>query len=116
MYDLTTVRPATQHCDNLHSGAPAREGVTSNHSMRLPTDLPKFRGNGDIPDIFIETLGNSLLAHDIDPSRWTSALLLACSEQVDAAWVRENLLNVPWEGATERFLCRFRDPLHIHRL
>ena len=69
MYDLTTVRPATQHCDNLHGGAPACEGVTSNHSMRLPTDLPKFRGNGDNPDIFIETLGKSLLAHDVDPSR-----------------------------------------------
>ena len=100
----------------MHGGAPAREGVTSNHSMRLPKDLPKFRRNGDNPDISIETLGNSLLAHDVDPSRWTSALLLACSEKVDAAWVRENLLNVPWEGATERFLCRFRDPLHIHRL
>ena len=93
MYDVNS-RTAVPPAPPGLAFATVRDSA-ANFSTRIPTDLPKFRGNGDNPDVFIESLGNSLLAHDVDSSRWTSALLLSCTEQVDAAWVRDNLLSTP---------------------
>ena len=81
MYDVTPPTRATPQTTALLGSAPAVNGAANVSSgTRIPTDLPKFRSNGDNPDSFIESMGNSLLAHDVDHSRWTSALLLACTE------------------------------------
>ena len=46
-------------------------------STRLPAGLPTFRGMGITDaDSFIESIYNNLLAHGVDPSRLTAALLL----------------------------------------
>ena len=60
----------------------------------------------------MEVLINTLVAHDVDQSRWKSALLIGCGQVSDAAWVRKNLLSFPWEEAIEMFLRRCRNPLY----
>ena len=67
-------------------------------------------------DEFVESLANHLLADAIDTSRWPHALLKSCAQTSDAAWVKENLLNLSWEDAKDLFLGRYRDPLRLQRL
>ena len=57
-----------------------------------------------------------MIAHYVDESRWTSALLVCCSSSSDAAWVKETLLPLPWSVASLQFIERFRDTLQLHRL
>ena len=114
MYDTSVRVVPRQNVASL--GAQPQDGGNTYHYARLPSDLPKFRGSGSNADAFIESLSNSLLAHGVGISRWTSALRLSCMEQVDAAWVRENVHDKPWAEASQSFLFRFRDPLYLHCL
>ena len=77
MYD-TSVRVALRPNVAGLGAQPQDVGNSFNYSAHLPSDLPKFRGSGCNADVFIESLGNSLLAHGVNISRWTSALLRCC--------------------------------------
>eukprot|EP00697_Spironema_sp_BW2_P013001 gnl/Spiro4/29725_TR14599_c0_g1_i1.p1 gnl/Spiro4/29725_TR14599_c0_g1~~gnl/Spiro4/29725_TR14599_c0_g1_i1.p1 ORF type:complete len:1590 (-),score=337.19 gnl/Spiro4/29725_TR14599_c0_g1_i1:22-4635(-) len=95
-------------------------GASSSTAMqnnKLPSNLPKFQGTGscDVDD-FVEELTNNLIADDINPARWASALLKSCTLPADAAWVKDNVLGLPWDDARELFLNRYRDPLRLQRL
>ena len=70
---------------------------------KVPQHLPQFRGTGADADDFLETLVNRLVAHDMDKSRWTAALLACCTVNADAAWVRENIFSRSWEEAEAIF-------------
>ena len=99
--------------------APTSSSTTSNIHLqpdfRLPSSLPKFTAGLDVDD-FLDDLVNTLVANNTHSSRYTSALLACCSTHCDATWVRQVLLNLPWEQAASAFSERFRDPMRLHRL
>jgi len=118
--------PPTSHSHHKSSGSSSARVVDqsklqnnvntfSSPDFKLPSNLPSFSSGKDADD-FIDSLTNLLLAHNVDESRWSSALLVCCCSSSDAAWVRDNLLQLPWRTASQRFLDRFRDPLQLHRL
>ena len=94
---------------------PPSSAKVSRSDFKLPSNLPEFSSGKDVDD-FIASLTNLLIAHNVDESRWTSALLVCYSSSSDAAWVKETLLPLPWSVASLQFIERFRDPLQLHRL
>ena len=102
---------STPHQDSHqdHISFPRTSGSHSSES-KLPTNLPKFQSGQDVDD-FLDGLTNLLIAHNIDETRWSSALIACCSSPGDASWVRQNLIRLPWEPAATAFGDRFRDPL-----
>ena len=93
-----------EHFFNFNSPHAADGGSTVSRSPpsprvhasenRLPQHLPQFRGIGSDADDFLESLVNCLVAHNVDKSRWTAALLACCTVNADAAWIRAKLLSL----------------------
>ena len=85
-------------------GLPLNSGTGfSRADFKLPTNLPEFSSGKDVDD-FMASLVNLLIAHNVDESRWTSALLVCCTSASDASWVKDTLLTLPWSVASEKFL------------
>ena len=86
-------------------------------TFKLPSNLPRFRGPGITDaDDFLEALSNTLLANSVEATRWTAALLVCCTEASDAAWIKDNVLNLSWDRASATFISRYRDPLRQQKL
>lgn len=76
--------------------------------MHVPTNLPKFRGDGlKDPEEFLDAFRRTMEAHGIQEDRYLKILKL-CLDSIDNDWLES--VKGTWRDVKDAFVKHFKDP------
>jgi hypothetical protein len=112
--ELELLRRTSTSARSSRGGMNSTFMSTGEMSYKIPSNLPKFRGNAGVedPQEFLDQLGRICRANGVAESRF-STILPVCLDSVDGrwfeAWMKEHQEHT-WKDAEKAFIAHFQNP------